>query len=112
VAADCLVLPSEANETWGLVINEAMATGLPCIASRAAGCAEDLVMALRPDLCFDVGSVGGLETAMQAVMASPPSPCLLLDHIAKYDVDRTVDTVEALYFEQPRPMIASGHRPA
>ena len=29
--ADCLVLPSD--ETWGLVVNEAMATGLPCVAN-------------------------------------------------------------------------------
>ena len=38
-AADVLVLPSDAGETWGLVVNEAMACGLPAIVSRAAGCA-------------------------------------------------------------------------
>ena len=43
VAADALVLPSDAGETWGLVVNEAMASGLPCIVSEACGCAEDLV---------------------------------------------------------------------
>ncbi len=30
-------------EQWGLVVNEAMAAGLPVIVSRACGCAEDLV---------------------------------------------------------------------
>ena len=30
--ADCLVLPSEL-ESWGLVVNEAMATGLPAVVS-------------------------------------------------------------------------------
>lgn len=42
VAADCLVLPSDYGETWGLVVNEAMASGLPCIISDRCGCAEDL----------------------------------------------------------------------
>jgi glycosyltransferase involved in cell wall biosynthesis len=42
VAADCLVLPSDYDETWGLVVNEAMASGLPCIISNRCGCAPDL----------------------------------------------------------------------
>ena len=43
VAADCLVLPSDHGETWGLGVNEALASGLPCLVSDACGCAEDLV---------------------------------------------------------------------
>jgi glycosyltransferase involved in cell wall biosynthesis len=42
VAADCLVLPSDYSETWGLVVNEAMASGLPCIISDRCGCGLDL----------------------------------------------------------------------
>ncbi len=38
-AADCLVLPSDWGETWGLVVNEAMACGLPAIVSDRVGCA-------------------------------------------------------------------------
>src|SRR6266480_3431300 len=64
VAADCLVLPSDAQETWGLVVNEAMASGLPCIVSNACGCAEDLVKPIRPDLCYAVGDITALERAM------------------------------------------------
>jgi glycosyltransferase involved in cell wall biosynthesis len=42
-AADALVLPSDGRETWGLVVNEAMACDLPAIVSSAVGCARDLV---------------------------------------------------------------------
>src|SRR5206468_8843170 len=42
VAADVLVLPSDYAETWGLVVNEAMASSLPSIISDHCGCAEDL----------------------------------------------------------------------
>jgi len=41
--ADALVLPSTYGETWGLVVNEAMACGLPVLVSRCCGCAEALV---------------------------------------------------------------------
>ena len=41
-AADCLVLPS-AHESWGLVVNEAMATGLPAVVGEHVGCGPDLI---------------------------------------------------------------------
>jgi glycosyltransferase involved in cell wall biosynthesis len=100
VAADCLVLPSDANETWGLVVNEAMASGLPCIVSNACGCAEDLVTPIRPDLCYSVGDIGALEQAMAAVVTNTPPPQLLKAQISKYDVSKTIDAVESLYLKK------------
>jgi glycosyltransferase involved in cell wall biosynthesis len=97
VAADCLVLPSDAKETWGLVVNEAMASGLPCVASDACGCAEDLVKPIRPDLCYPVGDISALERAMMAAITDPPPPQLLRAHISKYDVSKTIGAVERLY---------------
>ena len=40
--AETLILPTY-TDTWGLVVNEAMACGLPVIVSDTAGCAVDLV---------------------------------------------------------------------
>ena len=40
--AECMVLPTH-SDTWGMVVNEAMACGLPVICTRIAGCAADLV---------------------------------------------------------------------
>jgi glycosyltransferase involved in cell wall biosynthesis len=42
-AADILVLPSRYWETWGLVVNEALHHGLPCLISNVVGCAPDLI---------------------------------------------------------------------
>lgn len=40
--ASVFILPSQ-SEQWGLVVNEAMAAGLPVIVSRQCGCAASLV---------------------------------------------------------------------
>jgi len=41
-SADLFILPTH-SDAWGLVVNEAMACGLPIICTAAAGCVEDLV---------------------------------------------------------------------
>lgn len=41
--AQCLIHAST-KDTWGLVVNEAMAAGLPVLVSKCCGCFEDLVI--------------------------------------------------------------------
>jgi len=41
--SDCLVLPSSWSETWGLVVNESFACGVPAIISDRCGCAIDMI---------------------------------------------------------------------
>lgn len=53
--ASCLVLPST-SEPWGLVVNEAMASGLPVIVSQRCGCADDLVEENGNGMLFDPAS--------------------------------------------------------
>ena len=42
---DLLVLPSAYGETWGLAVNEAMASGRPALISDRVGCGPELVTA-------------------------------------------------------------------
>jgi glycosyltransferase involved in cell wall biosynthesis len=63
---DCLALPS-AGETWGLVVNEALATGLPCVVSDAVGSAPDLVTAGDTGEIFRAGSPEALAAALGRV---------------------------------------------
>jgi len=60
VAADCLVLPSDTGETWGLVVNEAMACGIPAIVSDQVGCGPDLVSDGVTGATFPLGDVDAL----------------------------------------------------
>jgi glycosyltransferase involved in cell wall biosynthesis len=59
-AADALVLPSNHGETWGLVVNEAMASGLPAIVSDQVGCAPDLILPGETGEVFQCGDLEAL----------------------------------------------------
>ena len=50
--ADAFIIPSE-TEQWGLVVNEAMASGLPVLVSNRCGCVPDLVEEGRNGFTFD-----------------------------------------------------------
>ena len=67
--ADCLVLPSDYPETWGLVVNEALATGLPCVVSDAVGCAPDMVRDGESGYVYPLGNVEALAAAFAKVRA-------------------------------------------
>lgn len=60
---DCLVLPS-AYEPWGLVVNEALAAGIPCIVSSHVGCREDLITASGAGVIVEVNNPDELAAAM------------------------------------------------
>lgn len=70
-AADCLVLPSDAGETWGLVVNESMACGRPAIVSDRVGCRQDLVQENITGLSFRFGDVPALARRMRELASDP-----------------------------------------
>ena len=67
-AGDMLVLPSIRNETWGVVVNEALYHGLPCVVSDLVGCAPDLIEVGRTGEIFPSGNVDGLAKALERAM--------------------------------------------
>ena len=60
--SDALILPGA--ETWGLVANEALACGVPVIASDQAGCAPDLIVDGVTGTVFPCGDVPALQRAI------------------------------------------------
>jgi glycosyltransferase involved in cell wall biosynthesis len=68
--AEMLILPTYAD-TWGLVVNEAMACGLPVILSRAAGCAVELVKANWNGLLVAPRDTLSLTSAMRSLASQP-----------------------------------------
>jgi glycosyltransferase involved in cell wall biosynthesis len=64
--AGAFVHPST-TEQWGLVVNEAMAAGLPVLVSRRCGCAIDLVETGENGFCFDPYDVEELARLLRQV---------------------------------------------
>jgi glycosyltransferase involved in cell wall biosynthesis len=68
--ANVAVVPS-VFEPWGLVVNEAMAAGLPVIASDRVGCVDDLVRHGDVGLVFPAGSADELQLCMAQLVQDP-----------------------------------------
>jgi glycosyltransferase involved in cell wall biosynthesis len=108
VAADALVLPSDYGETWGLVVNEAMACGLPAIVSDRVGCGPDLVVPGVTGQVFPFGEVEGLAGIFAEWAASPQSVREMGRAAERrvrdeYTVQAATDGVAAAAFSLARP---------
>jgi 1,2-diacylglycerol 3-alpha-glucosyltransferase len=71
--ADAFILAST-TEPWGLVVNEAMASGLPVLVSNKCGCAPDLVREGENGFTFNPHHVDDIA---QALLKLPHDPAQL-----------------------------------
>jgi len=65
--AEALVFPTH-SDPWGLVVNEALACGLPVIVSNVAGCVADLVQDGENGRVVRAGDAEGLSQAMEQLL--------------------------------------------
>lgn len=103
VAADCLVLPSDYGETWGLVVNEAMACGRPAIVSDRVGCHPDLIRPGETGSTYPFGNVRELATRMTEFASDPQALVTMGAHarrlIEQYSPARAAEgCVQALQY--------------
>jgi len=93
-SADAIVLPSS-YETWGLVVNEAMACGVPAVVSDTVGCGPDLVVPGVTGEVFPVGHIGSLAGAIKAVLDFDPSKTRrsLMERMEIYSPSRAAESM-------------------
>ena len=68
--SDVFVLPSR-HDGWGVVINQALAAGLPIITSDAVGAGLDLVENGVNGMCVGANDLEGLYRSMETLALSP-----------------------------------------
>ena len=92
-ACDCLVVPSY-SETWGIVVNEAMACGLPAVVSDTVGCAPDLVENGVTGYQYSMGNIRALADVLEHILRTPNHTVDLgrsaAKRIDKYTIDNAV----------------------
>jgi glycosyltransferase involved in cell wall biosynthesis len=104
-AADIIVQPS-AGETWGLVINEAMAAGALPVVSDKVGAAPDLVEGFGE--VYPCGDVTRLAAALDRALVKVKDPEIRDQarvHVARYSLERT-----AMGFEEAAMAISNEGR--
>ena len=98
--AEMLVLPTY-TDPWGLVVNEAMACGLPVIVSQVAGCVRDLVREGWNGLIVPPRDVALLTAAIRDLAVQPEIRVSMgvhaASHIANFSPQRwSVSMVAAI----------------
>jgi len=68
--AEALVFPTH-SDPWGLVVNEAMACGLPVIVTDVAGCVAGLVRDGENGYVVGASDAEGLSQAMERLLSAP-----------------------------------------
>ncbi len=103
--AEMLILPTY-TDPWGLVVNEAMACGLPVILSRAAGCASDLVKESWNGLLVDPRDVSSLASAVTCLAGQPDLIATMgarsAQHISHYSPEQWANGVAQMIMEMER----------
>jgi 1,2-diacylglycerol 3-alpha-glucosyltransferase len=85
------------SEPWGLVVNEAMASGLPVLVSNACGCAPDLVRDGQNGFLFDPASTDQLVQLRFSTQAGdlPAMGQAGVELISNWGLDRFASGVRA-----------------
>lgn len=122
-AADVLAMPS-GGETWGLVVNEAMAAGVLPVVSDRVGAAPDLVEGVGE--VYPCGDVPALAAALDRALARAAAGgtrAMAARHVARYSLELTAEGFEQGAFAasgvidrpaqgRPSPRRPSSRRPA
>lgn len=90
-----LVLPSLADE-WGLVVNEAMAAGMPVLGSILSQAVEELVREGRTGWTFDPTDAASLAAALERCLGTPPAQIEAMGEAARQVIRRLTPTAAAL----------------
>jgi len=93
-AADILALPSE-SETWGLVVNEALACGRPVVVSDAVGCSPDIAERLGDCAVFPMGDIRALAKSIQRIIIEPYNQAVIASTAAAFSVETATSGVIA-----------------
>jgi glycosyltransferase involved in cell wall biosynthesis len=116
-SADLFVLPS-LHDGWGVVVNQALAAGLPVICTSAVGAAADLVSE-RNGSVVPPADVSALAAALRRLIADRAlrisfgehSRAVARDHLPSRGADRWVDLAERVLARRASVAVSAAVHP-
>ena len=94
-AADLFVLPTR-EDIWGLVVNEAMAFGLPVVTTDRCGAGLELVEPGKNGFLVPAGSVDALAEAIQNGLMLPDAATAAKNTAARYTIEAMANATARL----------------
>jgi glycosyltransferase involved in cell wall biosynthesis len=97
-----LIVPSK-YETWGLVINEAMASGLPVICSRNCSSSRDLIINGKTGYVYHLGDIKLLKEIIIDLSENKKKYLNMLKkikkHIKNFSFSQTLKSLNKILYE-------------
>lgn len=93
---DVFVLPSK-SETWGLSVNEAMASSRPAVISDQCGCAPELIVEGKTGFRFKTGNANDLLNCLQHFETRDTAIQMgeqALHHIGQFTLENIAEMIE------------------
>jgi glycosyltransferase involved in cell wall biosynthesis len=104
-AADLLIMPSTPyppyKETWGLVVNEALHHGVPCIVSDSVGCAVDLIEPGKTGEVTGTGNAPSLAAGIERALPLVGDPNIrreCRDRVSRFTVEYAAAGIAKAYW--------------
>ncbi len=86
---DIFTLPSAYGETWGLAVNEALASGRRVLISDKVGCAPDVVKSAEEGAVFRADNWDDFETKLRKLLSQPTDAAELRRRAKGFDIPAT-----------------------
>lgn len=99
-AADIFVMCSDADETWGLSVNEAMNLKLPIVVSDETGCSADLVRHGENGFIYPTGDVRALAAFLDILIKDEKARLLAsvasARIVSEYSYEKIIENLKAI----------------
>ena len=91
------MINTSSYETWGLVVNEAMSAGLPCIVTERTGCALDLIKRGKTGFVYKLNDLVNLKNYILQIYSNKKNYLRMSlnskNIVKKYHLQKTVKSI-------------------
>ena len=97
-----LLIQTSTYETWGLTINEAMASGIPVLCTLKCGAYHDLIKNKRTGMSYEVGNIIELNNKMKFMLKNyfKFKKSDIKKVISSYSAEKTINSIKKILYDK------------